>query len=81
MKVNDIYRASQPVIHNAPHYGKLGRGYSNASHQPTASLYGGLASPDGHHSKTINHRSPIVGHGFASVEQKPMDLQEIREKR
>ena len=32
---------------------------------------------DGHHSKAINYRPPIVGDGFASAGSRPMDLQEI----
>src|SRR3974390_1134153 len=75
-----IVRAA-PVIHKAPQHGKQARGYSNASPEATTFLFGGLASPDGHHPKTIKYRAPVVGHSFASAEQQPMDLQEIRKER
>ena len=77
MRVTGIYRAGPNGGPNAAHYSKQARGYSDATAEATASLCGGLASPDGNHSKAINHRPPLVGRGFASVGQQSMGLQEI----
>ena len=36
---------------------------------------------DGHHSKAVNYRSPVVGNGFAPAGRRPMDLQKVHGER